>query len=352
MHFPDMQIDASFELIENPSQNLPSWFAARKYTSVFVLTDQHTKRHCLPLLKEWLPSNIQIIQIPAGEIHKQLETCSLVWGKLTKKNADRKSILINLGGGVIGDLGGFCAAAYKRGISFVQIPTSLLAMVDASLGGKTGIDFEGFKNQIGAFAQPDAVWIYPPFLETLPEIELLSGFAEIIKHALIADAPAWHLLRKRELKKQDWKVLIPASLRVKQAIVQSDPFEKGERKKLNAGHTMGHALESYLMKQGNPLPHGHCVAAGLVMESRIAVEKGLLPENELIQMEELVYSLYGIIPFTKSDIPGIIKLSYQDKKNEGGIVKMALIGPIGECRVDQEASETEMKMALRYYLGL
>lgn len=351
MQLPDSQIKATFDLVGNPLEFLSAWFAEHSFTSVFVLTDRNTRRHCLPLIKDALPAGANIVQIPAGEEHKTLDSCSAVWEKLTAKNADRKALLINLGGGVIGDLGGFCAAAYKRGISFVQMPTSLLAMVDASLGGKTGVDFGGFKNQIGAFAQPDAVWIHPPFLKTLPETELLSGFAEIIKHALIADASAWHLLRKKELKNQNWSELIPASLHVKKQIVENDPFEKGERKKLNAGHTLGHALESYLMKKGDPHPHGHCVAAGLVMEGRIAVEKGLLPENELIQIEELVYALYGIIPFTRPDIPAILRLCQQDKKNEAGKVRMALVGPIGNCTIDVEATEADIKMALRYYLG-
>ncbi len=351
MQLPDSQIKASFDLVENPVSFISSHLKNQSFTAVFVLTDRNTRRHCLPLIKEALPKSTVIIQIPAGEMHKTLDSCSAVWEKLTAKNADRKALLINLGGGVIGDLGGFCAAAYKRGIAFVQMPTSLLAIVDACLGGKTGVDFGGFKNQIGAFAQPEAVWIYPPFLKTLPETELLSGFAEIIKHALIADAPAWHLLRKRELKNQNWSELIPASLQVKKQIVESDPFEKGERKKLNAGHTLGHALESFLMKKGNPHPHGHCVAAGLVMEGRIAVEKGLLPENELIQIEELVYALYGIIPFSRTDVPAILRLCQQDKKNEAGKVRMALIGPIGNCTTDVEATEADLKMALRYYLG-
>jgi len=340
----------SFQLLENPDSFLATFLENRKPTSLFVLTDQKTKKYCLPILKNSLPKETTFISIPSGEQFKTMETCGLVWKELTKKNADRKALLLNLGGGVIGDLGGFSAAVYKRGISFIQIPTTLLAMVDASLGGKTGIDFEGFKNHIGAFAQPEDVWVYPDFLETLPEIELLSGFAEVIKHALIADASAWNLLRKKEFQDQNWKELIPASLAVKEAIVKADPFERGERKKLNAGHTLGHALETYLLKKGRPMPHGHCVAAGLVMESSIAVERGFLEEKEMFQIEELVYALYGTIPIQKSEIGSIVKLSAQDKKNEGGNVNLSLIGPIGNCQIDYFASQAELTEGVKYYL--
>jgi 3-dehydroquinate synthase len=339
-----------FNLIENFDTFLPEFFQNRNPTSVFLLTDQKVKRHCLPILKNALPKGTNIITIRTGEEHKTLETCTLVWNELTKKNADRKALLLNLGGGVVGDLGGFAAAVYKRGIPFVQIPTTLLAMVDASLGGKTGVDFEGFKNQIGVFSQPEDVWVFPEFLKTLPETELLSGFAEVLKHALISDAVSWNFLRKRELENQNWKELIPASLSVKEAIVQADPFEKGERKKLNAGHTLGHALETYLLKKGTPKPHGYCVAAGLVMESSIAVERGLLEEKEMFQIEELVYSLFGSIPIQKSEIKNIVKLAAQDKKNEGGKVNLSLVGPIGTCQIDCFVSQQELFNGVSYYL--
>jgi len=345
-----MQSEKSFQLLENPESFLADYFKKRKPTSLFVLVDQKSKRNCLPIIRNGLPKGTKIITIPSGENHKTLETCSLVWKELTKGNADRKALLINLGGGVVGDLGGFAASVYKRGIPFIQMPTTLLAMVDASLGGKTGVDFEEFKNQIGAFAQPEDVWVYPEFLKTLPDLEILSGFAEVIKHALIANASDWNLLRKRELPDQNWHELIPKSLAIKDAIVKADPFEKGERKKLNAGHTLGHALETHLLKTGKPMPHGHCVAAGLVMESSIAVSKGWLEEREMFQIEELIYALYGSIRFNKSEIRSIVKLAGQDKKNEGGKVNLSLIGPIGNCQTDYFASQEELIKAVGYYL--
>jgi 3-dehydroquinate synthase len=223
-------------------------------------------------------------------------------------------------------------------------------MVDASIGGKTGIDFLDFKNQIGAFSSPEGVWIFPDFLKTLPESELISGFAEVIKHALIADLKGWQVFRKKELHDQNWPQLISESLKVKAQIVENDPFEKGERQKLNAGHTLGHALESLQMAKGKPIPHGFCVAAGLVMESRISLEKGWLPEKELLEIEELTFTIFGKMEFDKGEIKRILKYTQQDKKNEKGRVKAALIGPIGNCQTGVEITESDMEMALKYYL--
>lgn len=346
-----MQETIQFQMVENWKDLFTSFFQAHQARQVFVLVDSKTKKHCLPKIQEALPNGFQLITIPHGEVHKTLETCSLVWDKLSGKNADRKAILLNLGGGVVGDLGGFCAATYKRGIDFIQIPTTLLAMVDASLGGKTGIDFQGFKNQVGVFRQPLDVWVDPSFLQTLSETELISGFAEVVKHALIADVQSWQLLRKKELHQQAWKDLIPASLRIKQAVVQQDPFESGIRKTLNAGHTIGHAIETLLLQKGTPFPHGQCVAAGLIMESFIACKNGLLPENELAQIEEFIYAQFEILPIQKSWKTAIWKTILQDKKNESQQVRMALIGPIGNCSIDVVVSQDEVNEAVGYYLG-
>jgi len=344
------QSESTFTLIDNPGPFLSDFLQKRNATSVFLLTDPKVKKHCLPLIKNALPKSTRIITLPAGEEHKTLESCQLVWKELTKQNADRKALILNLGGGVVGDLGGFAASVYKRGIPFIQIPTSLLAMVDACLGGKTGIDFEGFKNQIGTFSKPEAIWIHPEFLQTLPEKELLSGFAEVIKHALIADAASWNYLRKRDLNQQNWQEIIPASLAIKNTITTADPYEKGERKKLNAGHSLGHALETFMLNKGTPWPHGHCVAAGLVMESSIAVEQGLLEEKEMFQLEELIYTTYGTIPIQKSEVKQIVKLAGQDKKNEGGKVNLSLIGPIGNCHINRFADSNALAEGVAYYL--
>lgn len=337
-------------LVSPEKENLfQEFFENRSGSKIFVLTDRNTKRHCWPLIKDFFPLNTRVLTLPAGENHKNLATCEKVWEWLTLHHADRNALLVCLGGGVVGDLGGFCASVFKRGIPFVLVPTSLLAMADACLGGKTGVDFQLFKNQLGTFSAAEKALIWPGFLKTLPQTELLSGFAEVIKHALIADAPAWQLLRKRELSGQDWEKLIQASLAAKARIVEKDPFEAGERQKLNAGHTLGHALESFFLKSGKPLPHGHCVAAGLVMESRIALEKGLLQERELIEMEELIFSLYGKIEIRRRDFKTILRLCLQDKKNLSGKVRMALIGPLGNCHTGVDTSREEQKMAIEYY---
>ncbi len=345
-------INAKRVFPENPVAYLKEFLEQRKPSSLFLLCDRNTRRHCLPLLKEALPAKTSIICLPAGEASKSLASCEIIWQEMGRKQADRNALLLCLGGGMIGDLGGFAASVYKRGIDFVLLPSSLLAMADACLGGKTGIDFGHFKNQIGSFAPAQEIILIPEFLKTLPGEELLSGMAEICKHALCGNADAWQLLRKSEVHRQNWPDLIAGSLNFKAAITESDPQEKGARKILNAGHTLGHALESFFLKKGNPQPHGHCVAAGLVMEGRLSVEKGILSEAELLQVEEFIYAEYGILPFGKGDIPSIIKYCRQDKKNQEGRINFSLYGPVGQCKVDQECSEDEIRFALRYYLGL
>lgn len=341
----------TFELVADWSQTLPGFIDQQKPSHLFVLVDAHTRRHCLPRLLPFLPKPVSVIAISPGEEHKTLETCSLVWSELSRKKADRKAVLLNLGGGVIGDLGGFCAATYKRGIRFVQIPTTLLAMADACLGGKTGVDFLGFKNQVGVFREPDAVWVDPVFLHTLPGPELLSGFAEVVKHALIADAPLWHPLRRTELASQDWPKLIGTSLLTKQRVVREDPEERGLRQILNAGHSLGHALESLFLEAGTPQPHGFCVAAGLLMESHIATGKGRMSETDLAQIEEFVFAQFGALPLAKDHDLLIWKLLLQDKKNGNGTVRMALIGPVGQCTPAIPVSRSEVIKALQYYRG-
>ena len=234
--------------------NSLSKFDISTYSKVAILVDENTKRDCLFKLPQI--ENALIIEIKSGEEYKNISTCNFIWEQLTINNFDRNALLINLGGGVIGDIGGFCAATYKRGLKFIHIPTTLLSMVDASVGGKVGIDFKGFKNQIGIFNNPNAVLIYPKFLETLDENELKSGFAEVVKHALILDDSLWLKLKNTPFTDLDWEYIIYTSVQIKNKIVLADPFEKGERKKLNFGHTFGHAIESYYLEKGTPISHG------------------------------------------------------------------------------------------------
>jgi 3-dehydroquinate synthase len=219
------------------------------YSRVAILVDENTKRDCLSLLPKI--NNSIIIEVTAGEEKKNISSCNVVWDKLSLNNFDRDSVLINLGGGLIGDIGGFCAASYKRGIDFIQIPTTLLGMVDASIGGKLGFNFNGLKNQIGLFSNPKSVIINPIFLKTLSQNQLQSGFAEVIKHALIKNKKHWELLSNSSFKNLDWKHIIEISIQIKNTIVKSDPLEKNNRKKLNFGHTYGHAIESYYLEQKN-----------------------------------------------------------------------------------------------------
>jgi 3-dehydroquinate synthase len=317
---------------------------------VFVLADANTARLCLPLLEPQLPPNYQLIEIPAGEEYKRLSVCDTVWCQLTEQQADRHAVLVNLGGGVVTDLGGFCAALYKRGIGFVQVPTTLLAQVDASVGGKTGIDFQGFKNQLGVFQEPLAVFIEPRFLETLDPRQLKSGYAEVLKHWLIADAEAFNTNRRLGWLTDDWAPIIRESVALKQRIVAQDPLEAGPRKLLNFGHTVGHALESYLLTQpGREVLHGEAVAAGLVCESWLSMQRGLLTAEELDKVETFVFSIFDRIPFILLETEAIAEFSLQDKKNEGATINCTLLEGIGQGVYDQPVTLGEIAESLRYY---
>jgi len=320
------------------------------YSQVGVLLDQHTSIHCFPLVSKSLQSP-RLIEVPSGEDHKNLETCKLIWQKLTELNFDRHSLLLILGGGVLGDMGGFCAATFKRGIDFAIMPTTLLAQVDASVGGKMGIDFLHFKNHIGVFSKPLVTIINPSFLKTLPERELRSGFAEVVKHCLISDAAMWQGIRSKSLQEQDWETLVQHSVRFKKSITDADPREKGLRKILNFGHTIGHALESYFLAEGNRIFHGEAIAMGMVMESFIAREKNLINPGEL---DEITSFLINI--FEKQEMPwgdsALIQLTKQDKKNKGNDILMALPEGIGKARWDVLVTENELEQSFDYYRSL
>lgn len=344
-------------LIASITESLPAFLAQNNFSSVATIVDNHTYRYCYPVLKAILPKHT-LIRIKSGEEQKNLATCETIWEALTAANFDRHSLVLNVGGGVIGDMGGFCAATYKRGISFVQIPTTLLSQVDASVGGKLGIDFQGFKNHIGVFKLPDAVLIDPEFLKTLPEAELRSGFAEIIKHCLIADAAKWEEIRRYDLHEQNWTDLVAHSVAVKQRVVEQDPTEKGLRKILNFGHTLGHAVETYfLTKVGQGagkglkgrLLHGEAIAVGMIMEAYIAYKKQMITEKLLAQIEEYLFSVYGRVNLVDADVDPILSLTLQDKKNKGKQVRMALLDGAGSCAYDIPVTMAEMREGVDYY---
>ena len=331
-------------------QAINSFFAERNYSNVLVIVDEHTRKDCyekLELHRSFPPHSI--FEIKSGESQKNLSTCELIWQKMTEMELDRKALVINLGGGVIGDMGGFCAATYKRGIDFVQIPTTLLSMVDASVGGKLGIDFHGYKNHIGVFQIPKCVIISTLFLDTLPFAELRSGFAEVIKHCLIADKSQWESLIKRDWQTSKFQGIVKHSIAIKDQITTEDPTEKGRRKILNFGHSLGHAVETFFLDTPNRLLHGEAIAVGMVCESYLSFLKKLISLEDLEQIVTYLIHVYGkvYIPIEKFD--EIISITKQDKKNEYENIQFALIGPIGNCGYGINITENEMSEALDYY---
>jgi len=313
-----------------------------KYSKIFVLVDENTSQYCLPTFLANLATDIEIeiIEIENGEEHKNIETCLQLWHSLTELGGDRKSILINLGGGVVTDLGGFVACTFKRGIDFINVPTTLLSMVDASIGGKNGVDLGQLKNQIGIIREPIAVIVIPTFLETLSQLEMRSGLAEMLKHGLIYDKIYWNKFKNlSELDGDDLSALIYESIEIKNKIVSEDLTENGIRKALNFGHTLGHAIESYFLENTmkNKLLHGEAVAVGMILESHISMEKNLLSREEYHEIKYILKDMYETIPFDKNDIEKIIELLIYDKKNEFGKIQFALLEGIGTIKINQEA---------------
>ena len=330
-------------------QELDALMKNKAFSKVAVLVDENTLHHCYTLVKPYLPEH-DLIQVQSGEEHKTLQTCEYIWQRMTELNLDRWSVLVNLGGGVIGDMGGFCAAVFKRGLYFVQVPTTLLAQVDASVGGKTGIDFHGLKNHIGVYQEPQAVFIYPHFLQTLPPRQLKSGYAELIKHWLIADKEAFQTQRHVGLFTEDWEEIIRHSVSIKSRVVEADPLEGGYRKVLNFGHTVGHAVESYLLEQsGRELLHGEAVAVGMLCEAWLSVNHELLSQDELDKIETFLVSVYEKVPLTETDIQSIALLALQDKKNTRTTINCTLLNGIGKAVYDQPVTVQQIVESLRYY---
>jgi 3-dehydroquinate synthase len=334
------------------SESLATFFAQNDYSHIAILVDEFTNKYCLPIIQDLLPSNFTKILIKSGEHHKNLATCERVWDRMTQANMDRHSLLVNLGGGVIGDLGGFCASTYKRGIDFIQIPTTLLAQVDASVGGKLGIDFHGLKNHIGVFQLPKTVLIDPKFIDTLSIQQKKSGFAEIIKHCLIRDEQEWNLIRQQSFEELDLSKLIAHSVAIKEAVVLEDPKEAGLRKILNFGHTLGHAIETYLLDKGKrKILHGEAIAIGMIAEAFISHQRDLISLQELEEIESYLFENYGRVKLHAEEISKIISLTAQDKKNKGKEIRFSLLTGIGDCGYDIPVSTSEMKKAIQYYLN-
>ncbi|RAV97671.1 3-dehydroquinate synthase [Pseudochryseolinea flava] len=336
---------------ENPSNDLLIFLQKKNYSTVVVLADHNTAKACYPSISDSLPTH-SLITVGAGEEFKNLGTCTTIWQQMTNLHLDRHACMVVLGGGVLGDMGGFCAATYKRGIDFVLVPTTLLAQTDASIGGKLGIDFDNFKNHIGVFQQPALTLLYSGFLKTLPEAELRSGFAEIIKHTLISDKAMWTHISTLPLASQNWTTLVKHSVAFKARVTTEDPKEKGLRKILNAGHTIGHAVESYLLASGHRILHGEAIAIGLIAEGYIAEQRGLLSSQELHAMADYILKIFGKVSLDDQQIEAASRLTVQDKKNKGNKILCVLQEGIGNARWDQEINFEEVKQALTFYRTL
>ena len=335
-------------------QSLSQALAECTFDRLFVLVDETTEKCCLPTLSSLLSpltSHPSIITIPATDQHKTLDSLSHVWSELQHMGATRHSLMINLGGGMVTDLGGFAASTFKRGIHYINIPTTLLSMVDASVGGKTGINFGGLKNEIGVFNNADCVILDTTFLQTLDQENILSGYAEMLKHALISDEKMWteHILYPPLTSNlSPLTSMIAQSVAVKQRIVTEDPTEKGLRKALNLGHTAGHAFESLALER-TPILHGYAVAYGLVVELYLSCVKTGFPTDKMRQTVQFIKEHYGKMTVTCDDYPHLLELMHHDKKNEGSSINFTLLAGIGDLRINQTATEEEIKEALDFY---
>ena len=333
-------------------ESLEEHIRKSNYSKVFILVDENTNEHCLPQFSAQLDKvfDFEVIEIEAGEAYKNINTCTQVWDALSELNADRRSLLINLGGGVITDLGGFVASTFKRGIDFINVPTTLLAMVDASIGGKTGVDLGSIKNQIGVINEAVMVLVITPFLRTLEERQWLSGFAEMLKHGLIESEPHWAMLRQ-VMPFDSINDLIYDSLKIKNSIVSQDPLERNLRKVLNFGHTLGHAIESHFLEKDkyHPLLHGEAIVAGMIMESYLSHKLLGLGNNQLEDITKTLNKRYKKIDFTEEDIEDIIALLKFDKKNTHGNINFVLIRRIGEAVIDNRVPNELFAEAFAYY---
>ena len=336
----------------NLERDLVNAIAECEHDKIFILTDQTTHDMCLPKLQNFLClKGAQSIVIKAGDTNKTLDSLAEVWTALSQGGATRHSLMINLGGGMVTDLGGFAASTFKRGIDFINIPTTLLAMVDASVGGKTGINFGGLKNEIGVFSDSKFVIINTQFLDTLDHDNICSGYAEMLKHGLISDNKHWAELVGFNLAQPNLAQLqrmVAESIKVKERIVTEDPHEHGIRKALNLGHTVGHALESFAMKHGRPVLHGYAVAYGMVCELYLSARKTDFPTDKMHQTVRFILDHYGRLPYTCDDYPELLELMRHDKKNTSGIINFTLLGGIGDIRINQTATKDEIEEALDF----
>jgi 3-dehydroquinate synthase len=342
-----------YEIIfDEDFSGLKKFIENSSYSKLFVLVDENTKQHCLPVVKEIL-GEFEVIETQSGEENKNLSTCENIWQQLIAHNADRKALFINLGGGVIGDMGGFAASCYKRGIDFINIPTTLLSQVDSSIGGKLGIDFKYGKNLIGLFRNPKAVFLSPKFYKTLPHKQFINGWAEIFKHALIKSRRQWEKYKDHTTLVQYMNDIVYQSLLIKKEVVEEDPFEKGLRKILNFGHTIGHAIEAYSLEhEKESLLHGEAIAVGMICEGYLSVKKCGMREEELEEIKTVLLRYFPKHDISTFDTQKLLQIMSIDKKNEGAVIMAALLTSIGECKYDVALTKEEVLESLEYYRSL
>ena len=338
---------------QDVAQDIAKAVAACEHDRTFIIADETTAMLCLPLTAgASCLEGAKTITIKPGDTNKTLEALANVWKQLSDGGATRHSCVINIGGGMVTDLGGFAVSTFKRGVNFINIPTTLLAMVDASVGGKTGVNFNGLKNEIGVFNDARYVIISTAFLKTLAPAELRSGYAEMLKHGLISDERMWAELVNYDIIRPDFDKLqrmVAESIKVKERIVAADPYEAGVRKALNLGHTVGHAFESFSFTTGNPLPHGYAVAFGLVCELYLSCVKCGFPTDKMRQTVTYIKENYEPFTVTCKDYPALISLMKHDKKNTAGEINFTLLGGIGDIRINQTVTKNELTEALDFF---
>jgi 3-dehydroquinate synthase len=323
-------------------------------SKIVIIVDEHTHDHCLEYLLTTFSelTEAEVMLLPVGEENKVLEVCYQVWQALSEYQIGRKDLVINLGGGVVTDMGGFIAGVFKRGLEFIQIPTTLLGMVDAAIGGKTGIDLGPYKNQLGVFKQPLHVIVDPAFLKTLNEAELMNGYAEMMKHALISDKDLWKELQISSIEELMDLSLIRRSSQIKVNIVVQDPLEQNVRKLLNYGHTLGHAIEGYLLEKKEPIGHGHAVALGMIAETYLSCKKGLLSHADMNEVIALLIRHYAVPDVPNEQLPELVSLCKNDKKNESNKINCSLLSAIGTGEIDQFVSDAEVLESFHFLFSL
>jgi len=322
---------------------------------IFILVDENTEKNCFPLISAAFKNTPNIVKIESGEDMKNIDTAMDIWNYLSKNGSDRKSLIINLGGGVITDLGGFVASSFKRGIDFINIPTTLLAQIDASIGGKTGINLNNLKNEIGFFSSPKYVLISPQFLKTLDNRQIIAGFAEMLKHVLIYDIKAWENLKNFDLKKIDYrflKILMEESIEIKKYFVENDPHEAGIREALNFGHTFGHAIETFFINKKIDILHGEAVAMGMICELYLSNKMMNLEIKKMLETIGFIIDNFKYYDIKPNDYDEIYELMKHDKKNKNNTIRFALLSDIGKVEIGQVCSQNDIYQALGFYFQI